>query len=258
MKKTVMILIAAGMLLLSGCAETAPEGKREASETAEAPIVSGEAETPEETPMPPAADEDGSAGNRTGRQPAARSPVSRRTPAREAEDDTPQEETAEAPEGTEEPAETGGEEAWTEPVPDRTVPEEDPETAEGSPAPEERTGEEGLEPSADPESPEETQAPGDPDAGEDPAPEESPEAEVDIWYWVGYAQSVAQGKGLVLDPEATGCWDNPILATPRSIYLDRDLDARMSYYAGWDEITSVWIWPESRGDGTWLIYIGYA
>lgn len=80
----------------------------------------------------------------------------------------------------------------------------------------------------------------------------------DIGYWIGYAQSYAQGLGLRLESSAVDCWDNPIGAGPHSTCLERDISSRMNRYASDPDITDVWIWYESTGGSTYNIYIGYA
>ena len=89
-------------------------------------------------------------------------------------------------------------------------------------------------------------------------PEPEPEPDFDIGYWINYAKGAATEKGLVLDSSAVDCWDNPITANPDCIYLERDINARLSRYAGDEDITAVWIWYESIGTNKYLIYIGYA
>lgn len=89
-------------------------------------------------------------------------------------------------------------------------------------------------------------------------PEPEPKLDFDIGYWISYAKGVAAEKGLALDSSAVDCWDNPITANPDCIYLDRDINARLSQYAGDEDITAVWIWYESIGTNKYLIYIGYA
>ena len=89
-------------------------------------------------------------------------------------------------------------------------------------------------------------------------PESEPEPDFDIGYWINYAKGAATEKGLVLDSSAVDCWDNPITANPDCIYLERDINARLSRYAGDEDITAVWIWYESIGTNKYLIYIGYA
>ena len=89
-------------------------------------------------------------------------------------------------------------------------------------------------------------------------PESEPEPDFDIGYWISYAKGTAAEKGLALDSSAVACWDNPITANPDCIYLERDINARLSRYAGDEDITAVWIWYESIGTNKYLIYIGYA
>lgn len=84
------------------------------------------------------------------------------------------------------------------------------------------------------------------------------ELSFDIGYWIGYAQSYAQGLGLRLESSAVDCWDNPIGAGPHSICLERDIANRLNRYANDQDITDVWIWYESTGGNSYDIYIGYA
>ena len=137
------------------------------------------------------------------------------------------------PEATELQAETEPQTSTSPPVPTRpssTL----PSTAEPTePAPTE------LTPSAEPTEP----------------PTEPP---FDIDAWVDFAREYAVGLGLVLDSAATSCWDNPILASAQSRYLERDLKGVLEDYASAPDITQVWIWPELRPDGRYDIYIGYA
>ena len=90
-------------------------------------------------------------------------------------------------------------------------------------------------------------------------PTEPPtEPPFDIDAWVSFAREYAVGLGLVLDSAATSCWDNPILASAQSRYLERDLKGVLEDYASAPDISQVWIWPELRPDGRYDIYIGYA
>ena len=73
-----------------------------------------------------------------------------------------------------------------------------------------------------------------------------------------YAQSYAQSIELELDSEAVSCWDNPIIASANSKYLERDLCGMLDKYSHDADITAVWIWAEPRTDTSWDIYIGYA
>lgn len=72
-----------------------------------------------------------------------------------------------------------------------------------------------------------------------PTPEPVPS--FDIGYWIGYAQSCAQGLGLRLESSAVDCWDNPIGAGPHSTCLERGISSRMNRYASDPDITDVWI-----------------
>ena len=91
------------------------------------------------------------------------------------------------------------------------------------------------------------------------APETEPEqAEpFNIDYWISYAKTTAQQNGLSLDSTSTDCWDNPISANPNCIYLERDINSRMSRYVR-DGFTCVWVWYECIGTDSYLIYVGYA
>lgn len=90
----------------------------------------------------------------------------------------------------------------------------------------------------------------------EPTPEPVPS--FDIGYWIGYAQSCAQGLGLRLESSAVDCWDNPIGAGPHSTCLERDISSRLNRYANDPDITDVWIWYESIDGNNYNIYIGYA
>ena len=107
------------------------------------------------------------------------------------------------------------------------------------------------------ERPKET-APPSPPVETKPEPEPEPEPSFDIDYWISYAQKVASSKGLILESDATASWDNPLTANPDCIYLERDLNARLSRYAKDEDITEVWIWYECVGTNSYLIYVGYA
>lgn len=121
-----------------------------------------------------------------------------------------------------------------------------------------------------PAPPEPESAPTEPSKPTEPAPQEpepiptEPEptqparSEFDVSDWVSYAQSYAQSIGLELDSEAVSCWDNPIIASANSKYLERDLCGMLDKYSRDADITAVWIWAELRTDTSWDIYIGYA
>ena len=136
-------------------------------------------------------------------------------------------------------------------------PQEQPQTEECTPAPEspaETKPEESKTPESEPEKTPEPK----PQTEPEPEPEPEPVPQFDIDYWLGYAQSVATSKGLVLESTAVDCWDNPITANPDCIYLERDISGYLSRYAADEDITDVWIWYECIGENKYLIYIGYA
>ena len=129
------------------------------------------------------------------------------------------------------------------------------------------------EPMSEPETEDESEQTSDPSMEEaeeetNSEPETETEAEseqepitepaFDIEYWISYARDTAAGLGLEFDSSAVDCWDNPITANPDCIYLERDITARLSRYAGDEDITAVWIWYENIGTNKYLIYIGYA
>ena len=94
-----------------------------------------------------------------------------------------------------------------------------------------------------------------------PAPTPEPvieEPSFDIGYWIGYAQSYAQGLGLRLESGAVDCWENLIGAGPHSTCLERDIASRLNRYANDQDITDVWIWYEPTDGNCYDIYIGYA
>ena len=92
----------------------------------------------------------------------------------------------------------------------------------------------------------------------EPDPEPKPEPAFDIDYWVSYAKSYASGIGLALNSEAVDCWDNPIIAGSRSMYLERDIQGMLNKYNRDEDITDVWVWARPRADGNYDLFIGYA
>ena len=93
--------------------------------------------------------------------------------------------------------------------------------------------------------------------GTAPEPDTS-QSEFDIQYWISFAKEYAISIGLSLDSAAIDCWDNPIGANSRCIYLERDIKSRLNRYAKDKDITDVWIWTETTGNSCYDIYIGYA
>lgn len=95
----------------------------------------------------------------------------------------------------------------------------------------------------------------------EPAPPvdgEPSEPAFSIDHWISYAQEYAETVGLNLDSTAVDCWDNPITAGAHCTCLERDIQSRLNRYAGDDSILDVWVWAESRSDGSYDLYIGYA
>ncbi len=83
-------------------------------------------------------------------------------------------------------------------------------------------------------------------------------ANFEISCWISYAKSYAKSVGLNLNSSATACWDNPITAGSHCIYLERDIKGVLNRYSRDPDITDVWIWYQTRSDGDFDIYIGYA
>lgn len=84
------------------------------------------------------------------------------------------------------------------------------------------------------------------------------EPSFDIDKWIEFAKRYAESIGLVLDPEAVDCWDNPMIAGPKSKYLERDIKGTLDRYKTVEGFSAVWIWAESEGNGNYRLFIGYA
>ena len=97
-----------------------------------------------------------------------------------------------------------------------------------------------------------------PQEPESPAEEEPTEPAFDIQTWIDYAKAYAESIGLRMESSAVDCWDNPISVGTHCSYLKRDIQSRLNRYARDEDITDVWIWAESRSDGKYDLYIGYA
>ena len=91
-----------------------------------------------------------------------------------------------------------------------------------------------------------------------PAPEEPTVPEFNIQTWINYAKTYAVSVGLRLESSAVDCWDNPITAGAYSTCLERDIAGRLDRYSRDEDITDVWIWAQTRSDGSYDLYIGYA
>lgn len=150
----------------------------------------------------------------------------------------------------------------TEPTPTETKPLQTEPTK--PPMDEDSTAESDIPPSQTVEQPTETkpevtesQQATEPPA-ETPPTESTESAPFNIDYWIAYAKSYAESKGLVLDHTAVDCWDDPIRADAHCLYLERDIQSRLNRYAKDADITDVWIWAEPAGNDCYDIYIGYA
>lgn len=136
------------------------------------------------------------------------------------------------------------------------VPDSRKETAEpATPAPSEATQ------SPEPESAPIPTPPAESEPMVEPAPpadSEPSEPAFSIDHWISYAQEYAKTVGLNLDSTAVDCWDNPITAGAHCTCLERDIQSRLNRYAKDETILDVWVWAESRSDGSYDLYIGYA
>lgn len=252
MKKAMCIAAAAILILsLAGCAETAGPAPLEGST---ASVVNGEPS------------QESTAARETAAHSFSDSKEMPSAPETETATEEPAEESkpdpgtsTEAPKETEKPQEISA----TPPKAAETPQPEKPESRSAEPAepkPSETPRE--TQPSAAPEpetTPEQPPAETQPPAPTEPlAAEEPVEPAFCIDDWIAYAQSYAQSVGLRLESSAVDCWDNPITAGAHSLYLERDIQSRLNRYAKDEDITDVWIWAESRSDGSYDLYIGYA
>ena len=256
MKKAMCIAAAAILVLsLAGCAETAGPAPSESSAT---PVVNGETSQESTTARETAAH---SFSDSKEMPSAPETEKATEEPAEEtkpdpgpsmeapAETEKPQEVPATPPKAAETPQPEKPESRSAEPT--EPTPSDPPWETQSPAAPEPETTPEPTpeQPPAETQSPVQT---------EPPAVEEPVEPAFCIDDWIAYAQSYAGSVGLNLDSTATGCWDNPIVAGAHCAYLERDIQSRLNRYAKDDSILDVWIWAESRSDGSYDLYIGYA
>lgn len=143
------------------------------------------------------------------------------------------------------------------PSTDRGVAEQTSPPAESSPKPSEPPKADPPPAASEPVSTEPPAPTPTPESIPTPEPTPEPEPAFDVGYWVGYAQSYGQSAGLIYDSTATDCWDNPIIASASSIYLERDICSRLDLYKA-DGMTYFCVWAQSRSDGRYDLYIGYA
>ena len=244
MRRTLMIITVALVLCLCGCSEIPQisDMPTEPSQSESLPIkksegISQETDAPQSSVNIDTPEESGIASETMVAD--VRETVSTPQPKEEMKQTTPKEETRATGDSVTtspfEPVKPSSEPAETKALETTHVTEKPKETEEPKPA----------------EAPKETEPPVTP-------VEIELEPSFDINYWISYAQGVAVSKGLTLESSAVDCWDNPITANPDCIYLERDINSRMSRYAKDEDITDVWIWYECVGTNSYLIYVGYA
>lgn len=90
-----------------------------------------------------------------------------------------------------------------------------------------------------------------------PTPSESEPPAFDVSTYVQAAKDYGTEIGLAQDSAATACWDDPLTANARCLYLERDLRDRLDWYKE-SGFAAFWVWAEQTGDGEYLLYIGYA
>lgn len=237
LKKSIVLLLFVCLLLSAGCGNH--QEMKEPNSTEETSSVPNAVENlvsaPAETSVTPDAEETGPISEPSGSEsipePQANIPAEPKTPAQDKQT-TSQTYSALPPT---ESSQTGDTETKPQP-PD-----------EAGPVLEQPVQTEPVVPPEMPVKPEST-----------PEPEPIPEPEFDINYWVSFAKSYAESAGLTLDSEAVWCWDTPIVAGSHCLYLERDISNRLDRYSNDSDISMVWIWSESRGDGSYDLYIGYA
>ena len=256
MKKAMCIAATAILILsLAGCAETAGPAPLESST---ASVVNGE------TSQESTAARETAAHSFSDSKEMSSAPETEKATEEPAEESKPDPDAStEAPTETEKPRETPATPSEATETPQPEKPESrsaEPTEPKPSEPPRETQPPTVPEPETTPEPtpeqpPAETQPP---IQTEPPVVEEPVEPAFSIDYWIAYAQSYAGSVGLNLDSTATGCWDNPIVAGAHCAYLERDIQSRLNRYAKDDSILDVWIWAESRSDGSYDLYIGYA
>lgn len=243
MRRTILVLslFACMLLPLAGCTNSQAELHSESTENpSKEPVLTESSDLPqEETPAPDLPEESGAALD---------TPVSGAAPTRQ---EAPADESGAPPSPK------------TASDPQDTAATVSPETAQPSSSQAEQPAEStaALPDPAAPttaERPAETPVPAQP---QEPEPEPTPEPEPPAFCideWISFAKSYAGSVGLALDSEAVYCWDTPITAGSHCMYLERDIANRLDRYARDGDIVAVWIWAESRGDGSYDLYIGYA
>ena len=88
------------------------------------------------------------------------------------------------------------------------------------------------------------------------APPAEPSFNID--YWIDYAKNYAKSIGLIINPDAVYCWDNPMIVGSNSKYIERDIKSVMNRYKNIEGFTDIWIWAEPESNGNYRLFIGYA
>lgn len=76
-------------------------------------------------------------------------------------------------------------------------------------------------------------------------PEEPTVPDFNIQTWIDHAKTYAVSVGLRLESSAVDCWDNPITASAHSLYLERDIESRLSSFIF--IFTTGWTTKRKRG-----------
>lgn len=75
--------------------------------------------------------------------------------------------------------------------------------------------------------------------------------------WIDFTKSYATSIQLTVDDNSKSNYEHPIIASPKSIYLERDIKNRLDDYkeAGYTHIS---VWANQRPDGKYDLNIGFA
>ena len=92
---------------------------------------------------------------------------------------------------------------------------------------------------------------------EETKPEVIEEISFDVTPYIAYANEYARSIGLSIDPNASGCWDNPISANAQKTSIKGDIKSRLDRYKNIEGFSAVYIWSEKINDTSYNIYIGY-
>ncbi len=88
-------------------------------------------------------------------------------------------------------------------------------------------------------------------------PEVIEEVSFDVTPYIAYANEYARSIGLNIDPNASGCWDNPISANAQKTSIKGDIKSRLDRYKNVEGFSAVYIWSEKIDNASYNIYIGY-